>query len=153
MHRIVCAVMMVAAAGRADADTLHVPDDYPTIQAAIDAATDGDDVVIADGTHTGDGNTNLDTRGKAVTVRSVSGDLTACIMDCEVGLAEFAAFRNLFGTYAPDHNLPAAVIGHHRAREPRACPAARQMRRPSREHLTTKSLTRRPVLVGFTVRK
>ncbi|MCP3916566.1 MAG: hypothetical protein GY711_13500 [bacterium] len=32
-------------------NTLHVPGTYPTIQAAVDAATTGDEVVIAPGTY------------------------------------------------------------------------------------------------------
>ena len=63
--------------------TLTVPGDYATIQAAIDAAVDGDIVEIADGTYTGDGNKNLDFGGKAITVRSASGDPATCIIDCE----------------------------------------------------------------------
>ncbi|MGD8454522.1 MAG: right-handed parallel beta-helix repeat-containing protein [Phycisphaerae bacterium] len=65
------------------ADTLHVPADYATIQAAIDAATHGDEVVIADGTYTGTGNKNLGFAGKAITVRSASGNPALCIIDCE----------------------------------------------------------------------
>jgi hypothetical protein len=54
-----------------------------TIQAGIDAAVDGSDVVIADGTYSGDGNRDLSFNGKAITVRSASGDPTLCIIDCE----------------------------------------------------------------------
>ncbi len=46
--------------GAAAAGTLRVPADYPTIQAAIDAAQPGDEVVIADGVYTGAGNKDLD---------------------------------------------------------------------------------------------
>ena len=53
-----------------------------TIQAAIDAAVDGDEVVVADGIYTGDGNRDIDFGGKLVTVRSSTGPET-CIIDCE----------------------------------------------------------------------
>ena len=60
----------------------HVPSDYPTVQAAIDAAVNGDIVVVADGTYTGAGNRDIDFAGKAITVRSEHGPAN-CIIDCE----------------------------------------------------------------------
>ena len=64
------------------AATIHVPGDQPTIQAGIDAAVDGDTVLVADGTWTGPGNRDIDFLGKAVTVRSENGR-EACTIDCE----------------------------------------------------------------------
>ncbi|MCK4415238.1 MAG: right-handed parallel beta-helix repeat-containing protein [Candidatus Eisenbacteria sp.] len=57
--------------------------DYATIQDAIDIAYDGDTVLLADGTFTGEGNRGIDFLGKAITVRSESGDPSLCIIDCD----------------------------------------------------------------------
>ena len=52
----------------------HVPAQYPTIQAAINAALDGDTGIIIPGTYTGDGNRGIDFLGKALTVRGANPD-------------------------------------------------------------------------------
>jgi len=64
------------------AATIHVPGDQPTIQAGINAALNGDTVLVADGTYTGPGNRDIDFLGKAITVRSADGTDT-CIVDGE----------------------------------------------------------------------
>ncbi len=58
------------------------PADFNNIQAAIDDANDGDDIVIADGIYTGIGNQDLDFLGKAIIVRSENGP-ESCIIDCQ----------------------------------------------------------------------
>ena len=55
--------------------------DYPTIQAAIDAVVDGDIIELTDGTFTGDGNRDVDYLGKAITIRSQTGDPADCTID------------------------------------------------------------------------
>ncbi|MCK4303606.1 MAG: right-handed parallel beta-helix repeat-containing protein, partial [Candidatus Eisenbacteria sp.] len=64
---------------------LVLPDgtgDYPTIQAAINAAGDGWIVELGDGIFAGEGNRDVEFDGKTLTVRSQSGDPHACIIDC-----------------------------------------------------------------------
>ena len=48
---------------------INIPDDQPNIQSGIDAAIHGDTILIADGTYTGNGNYNIDFKGKAITVK------------------------------------------------------------------------------------
>ena len=51
------------------ADTIHVPGDYPTIQAAILAALEGDEIIVAPGTY----NEAIFFNGHNITLRSESG--------------------------------------------------------------------------------
>jgi len=55
--------------------------DCPTIQAGIETAIPGDTLELSDGTFIGDGNRDVSFLGKAVTLRSQSGDPNACVVD------------------------------------------------------------------------
>jgi hypothetical protein len=55
--------------------------DFPTIQDAIIAASDGDFVELADGIYSGPGNWNICLYGKAITIRSSSRSPVDCIID------------------------------------------------------------------------
>lgn len=57
--------------------------DFSTIQAAVDAGMGGDIIELTNGTFTGDGNRDIDYLGKAITIRSQSGNPDLCIIDCE----------------------------------------------------------------------
>ena len=73
-------VVLLAVSALAPAATRLVPGDYDTIQAAIDAAIDGDTVLVADGTYTGEGNYDIEINGKSITIRSENGPEN-CIID------------------------------------------------------------------------
>jgi predicted outer membrane repeat protein len=77
----------MALGSAASAETYVVrPDgsgDFPTIQEAINASTDGDVVELADGTFRGPGNRDLDYHGKGINVRSQSGEPSSCVIDCQ----------------------------------------------------------------------
>ncbi len=74
-------VGLLFACSEAIGGTLFVPQQFATIQAGIDAAQAGDEVVVADGVYSGPGNTHIELKGKAITVRSLRGAAN-CVLDC-----------------------------------------------------------------------
>lgn len=79
-----CAVVLAATATLAHAVDRRVPSQYPTIQAAINAAaSNGDRVLIANGTYTGVGNRNMDLGTKNLVIQSESDNPAYCFIDCQ----------------------------------------------------------------------
>ena len=65
--------------GGADANPGTIAQPFSTIQHGIDTAAAGDEVLVLAGFYTGAGNWDLDTGGKAITVRGVSGAASTTI--------------------------------------------------------------------------
>ena len=92
------------------ADIIVVEDDgsgdYPTIQAAIDAASIWDIIEVQPGTYIGNGNRDIDFRGKAITVRSIDPNnpdiVAATIIDCNG--TESTPHRGFFFHHNEDAN-------------------------------------------------
>src|SRR5215475_10312280 len=66
---VLALIVIVLPRSSVEAGALNVPQDYPTIQAAINAALNGDTVTVAPGTYV----ENIDFHGKSITVASAQG--------------------------------------------------------------------------------
>ncbi len=78
-----CTILAVPVSATTYLVTPDGTGDYPTIQLAVDAVVDGDIIELTPGTFTGDGNRDVDYLGRAITIRSQSGDPAGCVIDCE----------------------------------------------------------------------
>jgi hypothetical protein len=60
-------------------DYLEVPSEFATIQMAVDAAQQGDTILLAPGTYEGEGNFNIEIDSISLTIRSMNGPVTTVI--------------------------------------------------------------------------
>jgi predicted outer membrane repeat protein len=84
--------------------------DFPTIQAAIEAAAHGDIIELTNGTFTGEGNRDLEFLGKAITIRSQNGNPETCVIDCEGSEAEPHRAFNLHHEEGADTQIVGLTI-------------------------------------------
>ena len=90
MKKLIFTLLCISLAGSSYAATIIVKadgsGDYPTIQAAVDDANEGDIVEVWPGIYTGNGNRDIDPNGKNLTIRSTnpndSNIVAATIIDC-----------------------------------------------------------------------
>ncbi len=71
---------------------IKVPEDYSTIQDAINASNYGEIIEVAPGTYSGPGNWDIDFKARAVTVRTEAGP-EQTIIECSEGHRGFHFFR------------------------------------------------------------
>src|SRR5580658_9143730 len=95
----VLCVWILAALYTASASTINVPAQQPTIQAGINAAVNGDTVLVAPGTYF----ENINFNGKAITVTS-SGGPAATIIDGSRNLSPVT-------TFSPNETSNAVISG------------------------------------------
>lgn len=76
---VMTTIVSLLGIGTADAATILVPTEQPTLQAGIDVAAPGDVVLVAAGSYSGSGNENLDFGGKDIELRSESGPAVTTI--------------------------------------------------------------------------
>ncbi|MCB9516238.1 MAG: T9SS type A sorting domain-containing protein [Candidatus Latescibacteria bacterium] len=77
------AFLLLLIPAAASAATHRVPSDYATIQAGIDACSEGDTVLVAPGTYTGAGNRDLNFHGVNLVLTSEAGP-EVTVVDCEL---------------------------------------------------------------------
>ena len=80
------ALLSLSAAPVRAADYVVRPDgsgDFPTIQAAVDAAVDDDVIQLSEGVFAGPGNRDVQVVDKTLVIRSLNGNPAQCTIDCQ----------------------------------------------------------------------
>ena len=83
MKTILTFIASLLLTGISFGETINVPDDFPTIQDAIDYASDNDIIMVNAGTYTGTGDSVIDTKGKAIIIQANGGTPESTILDGE----------------------------------------------------------------------
>lgn len=86
--------------------------DFPNIQAAIDSVVSRDVIELCDGTFTGAGNREVDYKGKAITIRSKSGDAEKCTIDCANSMGKPYTGFKFVSDEGPGSILASVTIGN-----------------------------------------
>ena len=93
MSKSVITIVLLLLYGICSGAVINVPSSEPTIQAGVDAALEGDTILVAADVYTGEGNRDIDFGGKNIVLMSESG-AQSTIIDCEGWEAEpHRAFR------------------------------------------------------------
>ena len=100
MKTIITFLVLITVSNTCFAEVHHVPADFPTIQYAVDAAADGDEIIVAPGTYTSTADEVVDMRGKEIWLHS-SGGADVTIIDGE-GLRR--------GIYCHNDETPETII-------------------------------------------
>ena len=100
------AVLFFAAftASVVNAATIYVPDDYETIQDAVDNATAGDTIIVRDGTY----NENVDVKKDRLTVRSENGPASTALLTYFEGRTHGKTVSSRFS--AVSHSPPESLL-------------------------------------------
>ncbi len=77
-----------------DPKTIRVPEDYSTIQEAVDSALSYDTILVNDGIYTGVGNNNIEINNKSLIIKSVNGP-EFTILDGEHSVVSGISFRKV----------------------------------------------------------
>jgi predicted outer membrane repeat protein len=81
MRLVILSVFALLPFSLAEAATIYVPDNYPTIQGAINASVNGDTIIVRTGKYAG----NIDFSGKAIVVKSELGPTMTVIDGTQSG--------------------------------------------------------------------
>jgi len=87
MKRLLSILILGLVCASVNSTTINVPADQPTIQAGIDVSVNGDTVLVAPGTYTGEGFRDIDFAGKQIVVASLAGP-EVTVLDCEGSVSE-----------------------------------------------------------------